>query len=298
MREFIYKSEDGQRLDVFLSENISNTSRAQLQKMIVNGEVLVNEKVRKSNYRLNFDDVIIVSEIIEEDLEVRPIDFEIEVLYEDKYLAIVNKPAGMVVYPGAGREEVSLVAALKGMKMELSNPEDEMRNGIVHRLDKDTSGLMMIAKDNKTHDKLSKLLKKREVVRKYYTIVNGVVEHDFGTIDAPIGRDERNRVRRAVSGAGKPAITYFKVIRRFSDFTFLECELTTGRTHQIRVHMKYIDHPILGDNLYGLKDKYNLENQLLQSFLLEFVHPYTKEAMSFKLEVRDDFKKLMEEVGS
>lgn len=298
MREFIYKNEESQRLDVFLSENINDTSRAQLQKMIVNGEVLVNGEEKKSNYRLSLNDVVKVEEIVEEDLEVRPIDFEIEVLYEDDYLAVVNKPAGMVVYPGAGREEVSLVAALKGMKMKLSNPEDEMRNGIVHRLDKDTSGLMMIAKDNKTHDKLSKLLKKREVVRKYYTIVNGVVEHDFGTIDAPIGRDERNRIRRTVSGAGKDAITYFKVIERFKDFTFLECELTTGRTHQIRVHMKYIDHPILGDNLYGLKDRYNLESQLLQSYLIEFIHPYTNEQMSFKLDVRDDFKKLMKEVKS
>ncbi|HZJ86473.1 MAG TPA: RluA family pseudouridine synthase [Erysipelotrichaceae bacterium] len=298
MREFIYKNEESQRLDVFLSENINDTSRAQLQKMIVNGEVLVNGEEKKSNYRLSLNDVVKVEEIVEEDLEVRPIDFEIEVLYEDDYLAVVNKPAGMVVYPGAGREEVSLVAALKGMKMKLSNPEDEMRNGIVHRLDKDTSGLMMIAKDNKTHDKLSKLLKKREVVRKYYTIVNGVVEHDFGTIDAPIGRDERNRIRRTVSGAGKDAITYFKVIERFKDFTFLECELTTGRTHQIRVHMKYIDHPILGDNLYGLKDRYNLESQLLQSYLIEFIHPYTNKQMSFKLDVRDDFKKLMKEVKS
>ena len=298
MREFIYKNEESQRLDVFLSENINDTSRAQLQKMIVNGEVLVNGEEKKSNYRLSLNDVVKVEEIVEEDLEVRPIDFEIEVLYEDDYLAVVNKPAGMVVYPGAGREEVSLVAALKGMKMKLSNPEDEMRNGIVHRLDKDTSGLMMIAKDNKTHDKLSKLLKKREVVRKYYTIVNGVVEHDFGTIDAPIGRDERNRIRRTVSGAGKDAITYFKVIERFKDFTFLECELTTGRTHQIRVHMKYIDHPILGDNLYGLKDRYNLESQLLQSYLIEFIHPYTNKQMSFSLDVRDDFKKLMKEVKS
>ena len=159
MREFIYKYGESQRLDVFLSENINDTSRAQLQKMIVNGEVLVNGEEKKSNYRLSLNDVVKVEEIVEEDLEVRPIDFEIEVLYEDDYLAVVNKPAGMVVYPGAGREEVSLVAALKGMKMKLSNPEDEMRNGIVHRLDKDTSGLMMIAKDNKTHDKLSKLLK-------------------------------------------------------------------------------------------------------------------------------------------
>lgn len=298
MREFIYKSKESQRLDVFLSENISDTSRAQLQKMITKGEVLVNGESKKSNYRLSFDDVIKVAAIVEEDLEVKPIDYKIEVIYEDDYLAIVNKPAGMVVYPGAGREEVSLVAALKGMQIKLSNPEDEMRNGIVHRLDKDTSGLMMIAKDNKTHKKLSKLLKNREVVRKYYTIVNGVVEHDFGTIDAPIGRDERNRVKRAVTGAGKEALTYFKVIERFKDFTFLECELTTGRTHQIRVHTKYINHPILGDSLYGLKDVYNLESQLLQSYLIEFVHPYTKAKMSFKLDVRDDFKKLMKEVRS
>lgn len=295
MIEIIFKEEDELRLDIFLTRTVKDVSRSQIQKMIKTNDVLVNDQPSKANYRLALNDVIKYNEIVEESDVVLPIDYKIEVVYEDEYLAIVNKPAGIVVYPGAGKEEVSLVAALKGMKMQLSNPEDELRNGIVHRLDKDTSGLMMIAKDNKTHQKLSNLLKKREVVRKYYTIVDGVVEHEFGTIDAPIGRDEHNRVRRAVIGTGKDAITYFKVIKRFENFTFLECELTTGRTHQIRVHMRYIDHSIIGDDLYGLKNIYNVENQLLQSYLLEFVHPYTKEKMTFKLKVRDDFEKLMNE---
>lgn len=295
MIEIIYKDSEEVRLDIYLTSKIENVSRSQIQKMIKNNEVLVNNKPSKANYRLVLNDVITYNEIEEEIDKVMPIDYKIEVVYEDEYLAIVNKPAGIVVYPGAGREEISLVAALKGMNMQLSNPEDELRNGIVHRLDKDTSGLMMIAKDNKTHEKLSNLLKKREVVRKYYTIVDGVVEHDFGTIDAPIGRDEANRVRRAVIGTGKDAITYFKVIKRFKDFTFLECELTTGRTHQIRVHMRYINHPIIGDDLYGFKNNYGVENQLLQSYMLEFVHPYTNEKMSFKLNVRDDIEKLMNE---
>lgn len=295
MKEIVFKKAEKERLDVFLSEELDDVSRSQVQKMIKDKEVLVNDEVKKANYRLNENDIILYKEIIEEELIVKPIDFDIEILYEDEFLAIINKPAGIVVYPGAGREEVSLVAALKGMKMQLSNPEDELRNGIVHRLDKDTSGLMMIAKDNKTHEKLSALLKKREVVRKYYTIVSGSVEHDFGTIDAPIGRDERNRVRRTVTGTGKDAVTYFKVIKRFEKFTFLECELTSGRTHQIRVHMRYINHPILGDELYGFKNEYNLKKQLLQSYFLEFIHPYTKEKMTFKAEVRDDFEKLMNE---
>lgn len=295
MKEIVFKKAEKERLDVFLSEELDDVSRSQVQKMIKYKEVLVNDEVKKANYRLNENDIILYKEIIEEELIVKPIDFDIEILYEDEFLAIINKPAGIVVYPGAGREEVSVVAALKGMKMQLSNPEDELRNGIVHRLDKDTSGLMMIAKDNKTHEKLSALLKKREVVRKYYTIVSGSVEHDFGTIDAPIGRDERNRVRRTVTGTGKDAVTYFKVIKRFEKFTFLECELTSGRTHQIRVHMRYINHPILGDELYGFKNEYNLKKQLLQSYFLEFIHPYTKEKMTFKAEVRDDFEKLMNE---
>lgn len=295
MREIIYKNEDAQRLDVFVSDEIADLSRAQAQKMIKAGDVLVNDDVKKPNYRLSENDVVQVADIIEEDQEVLPIDFPIEIIFEDEYLAIVNKPAGLVVYPGAGKETTSLVGALKGMKMKLSNPEDELRNGIVHRLDKDTSGLMMIAKDNKTHAKLSALLKKREVVRKYYTIVSGAVEHDFGTIDAPIGRDERNRVRRAVIGSGKEAVTYFTVLERFKDFSFLECELTTGRTHQIRVHMRYINHPVLGDDVYGYKNDYNLKQQLLQSYFLEFIHPYTKEKMTFKADLREDFKKLIDE---
>ncbi len=295
MRKIKYLNEDTLRLDVFLSEEIPELSRAQIQKMIKAKEILVNEKVKKANYRLVESDVISVSAIEAIDDDVLPIDFPIEIIYEDEYLAIINKPAGIVVYPGAGREQVSLVAALKGMKMQLSNPEDEIRNGIVHRLDKDTSGLMMIAKDNITHKKLSALLKKREVIRKYYTLVSGVVEHDFGTIDAPIGRDESNRVRRAVIGSGKEAITYFKVIKRFQQFSFLECELTSGRTHQIRVHMRYIKHPVLGDDLYGLKNDFNLKQQMLQSYFLEFDHPYSKEKMIFQIDVRDDFKQLMNE---
>ncbi len=295
MRNITYLNEDNQRLDVFLSEEIPELSRAQIQKMIKAKEILVNQEAKKANYRLVLNDEIHVSEIEEISEDVLPIDYPIEVIYEDEYLAIINKPAGIVVYPGAGREQVSLVAALKGMKMPLSNPEDEVRNGIVHRLDKDTSGLMMIAKDNRTHQKLSALLKKREVTRKYYTLVSGVVEHDFGTVDAPIGRDESNRVRRAVIGSGKDAITYFKVIKRFEHFSFLECELTTGRTHQIRVHMRYIKHPVLNDDIYGLKNDFDQKQQMLQSYFLEFNHPYSKEKMTFEIEVRDDFKQLMNE---
>ena len=295
MKELIYKENKKQRIDIYVSDNIKELSRSQIQKLIKAEEILVNNKQVKSRYILKIDDFITINMPSEEEEELKAIDYPIEVIYQDDYLAIVNKPAGMVVYPGAGKEKVSLVAALKGMDMPLSTIyEEENRNGIVHRLDKDTSGLMMIAKDNDTHEKLSALLKKREVVRKYYAMVSGQLEHDFGTIDAPIGRDERNRVKRTITSEGKEAKTYFTVKERFDNFSFLECELYSGRTHQIRVHMRYIKHPILADPLYGHKDKYNLDSLLLQSCFLEFVHPQSQEKKSFRLEVRDDFKKLMQ----
>ncbi|NLC54339.1 MAG: RluA family pseudouridine synthase [Erysipelothrix sp.] len=296
MKTIQYKGSENLRLDVFLSDQIQDISRSQLQRMIKDGDILVNQEMKKANYRLSENDVITVIMPLEKDNEVVAIDLKIEVIYEDQWLAVVNKPAGIVVYPGAGREDVSLVAALMGMNMQLSQPEDkDMRDGIVHRLDKDTSGLMVIAKDDKTHHLLSDMLRKREIKRKYYTIVSGELEHDFGTIDAPVGRDEHNRTKMTVIGSGKDAITYFKVIKRFEDFTFLECELTSGRTHQIRVHMRYIKHPVLGDVIYGYKNDYDLKQQLLQSYYLEFEHPQTKKLMEFKLDVREDFKKLMSE---
>lgn len=296
MIKITYTENDNQRLDVFLSDKVKDLSRSLIQKMIKEEDILVNSEVKKANYRLEESDEITVVMPKVEELSVMPIDLKIEVVYEDDYLAIVNKPAGIVVYPGAGKEEISLVAALMGMKMPLSSPDDkDFRDGIVHRLDKDTSGLMIIAKDNETHELLSNMLRRREIVRKYYTLVSGVLEHDFGTIDAPIGRDENNRTKMSVIGSGKSAITYFKVLKRFDKFSFLECELTSGRTHQIRVHMRYIQHPVLADPIYGYKNRYYLDQQMLQSYYLQFKHPRTNESMEFVLDIRDDFQKLMNE---
>lgn len=296
MKKFTYIKNQNQRLDLYLSDNVQDFSRSFIQKLIKDGLVLVNNEIKKANYRLVLGDTIEMVLPKEEDLSIQAIDLKIEVLYEDEYLAIVNKPSGLVVYPGAGKEETSLVAALMGMKMDLSDIfAADFRNGIVHRLDKETSGLMVIAKDNDTHQKLSDLFKKREIERKYYVLASGVFEHDFGTIDAPIGRDENNRTKMSVIASGKDAITYFKVIKRFKDFTFIECQLDSGRTHQIRVHLRYIKHPVVGDEIYGYKNVYNLESQMLQSYYLKFKHPKLNEDVEFTLDLRDDFIKLMDE---
>lgn len=290
MKQFIYEEENTVRLDVFLSDQLEDISRAEIQRLIKSGDILVNNEKSKPSYRLELNDEISVSEIIEEEFEITPIDYPIEIVYEDDYLLVVNKPKNLVVYPGAGRENDSLVAALLGMNIQLYESEEKERPGIVHRLDKDTSGLIVLSKDEKTHTELLKMFKERSITRKYLALVDGVIVHDYGTIDAPIGRDESNRTKMSVSGSGREAKTLFTVKEKYKDFTLVECELVSGRTHQIRVHMQYIKHPIIGDMIYRKKTKVKSDSLMLQSYYLEFNHPITHELLKFELEMRDDFK--------
>lgn len=286
------------RVDVYLSEVLEDVSRAEIQRMIKSEDILVNDKKTKPSYKLELNDVIAVSPIVEEEFEITPIDYPIEVIYEDEDLIVINKPQGLVVYPGAGKEELSVVAALLGAGVNLFETEEKERIGIVHRLDKDTSGLMVLSKSEKAHFELMRMFKEREITRKYYALVDGVIAHEYGTIDAPIGRDRKNRTLMSITSEGREAKTFFRVIEKLKDCTLVEFDLYTGRTHQIRVHSQYIKHSIIGDPIYRKKTKVKSPQLMLQSFYIKINHPCTSEEMEFKLDLRDDFVEIMNGVRS
>lgn len=298
MKKIIFNEDFPVRLDVFLSDEMPDISRSEIQRLIKSEDILVNDAKSKPSYKLEFEDVISVNEIVEEEFEITPIDYPIEIIYEDEHLLVVNKPAGLVVYPGAGSESDSLVAALLGMGISLFETEEVERPGIVHRLDKDTSGLMILSKTEAAHHSLLKMFKDRTITRKYLALVDGSIVHDYGTIDAPIGRDTHNRTKMSVSGEGREAKTLFRVKEKFKDFSFVECELVSGRTHQIRVHLQYIKHPIIGDPIYRKKTKVKSDQLMLQSYNVGFIHPITNDELNFELPVRDDFVSIMEEWGN
>lgn len=295
MRELKYNSEESMRLDVYLSEELEELSRSEIQRLIKSGDILVNNKKSKASYRLELDDMVSVAPIEVVDETITPIDLPLEVIYEDDDLLVINKPAGLVVYPGAGKESASVVAAVLGMGVSLYEGEDKSRIGIVHRLDKDTSGLMLLSKSEQAHTKLQEMFKERSVTRKYYALVDGDIVHDYGTIDAPIGRDEANRTKMSITSEGREAKTFFRVKEKYDGFTLVECELYSGRTHQIRVHMQYINHSIIGDPIYRKKTKVKSEQLMLQSYYLEFIHPLTDKVMKFELPLRNDFTDLINE---
>ena len=243
------KDEIEERIDSYLAKEL-NISRSKVQKLIKQGLVTVNEKVVSSNYIVKCGDFISVNDDLDYEISVEAEDIDIDVVYEDNDLLVINKASGMVVHPAPGHYSHTLVNALL-YRFQISGGE-KYRPGIVHRLDKDTSGLMLVAKGEKTHEKLSRMIANKEVERHYLAIVDGVIKHDTGTIDAPIGRDANNRQKMAVTDVhGKEAITHFRVLETFSNHTLVECILETGRTHQIRVHMAYIGHPVSNDPLYG-----------------------------------------------
>ena len=279
------------RIDKYLSSEL-DLSRSKIQNLIKDELVLVNDKVVSSNYQVKDKDEIEVKDELDYEINIEPEDIDIDVVYEDDDLLVINKCSGMVVHPAPGHYSGTLVNALL-YKFNIES-KDKIRPGIVHRLDKDTSGLMLVAKNEKTHDALSSMISKKEVDRHYLAIVDGVITHDTGTIDAPIGRDLNNRQKMAVTDINsKEAITNFKVLERFNNNTLLECILETGRTHQIRVHLSYIGYPVNNDPLYG-KGKSTSFGQMLHSKSIKFKHPRTNKELFFEVDPPKEFMKKLE----
>lgn len=274
------------RCDVYLSDYLS-TTRSQIKNYMRSGEITVNDKIVKSGYKLRFGDEISI-DIVEESLTLKPEKMDIDVLFEDEHMVIIRKPQGLVVHPGAGNKTGTLVNGLLYRFKTLSTVDPE-RPGIVHRLDKDTSGLMIIAKTDEFHEKIVELFKNREIEKKYLAIVHGNL-YDSGIIETNISRNEKNRLKMAATNDdGKYAKTIYKPLKNFPGYTLLDVEIFTGRTHQIRVHMAHINHPVVGDQLYGRKDKFNIKAQLLQAYYLKFIHPITNQLIEVEDEVPERF---------
>ena len=289
----IVVKEDQIRLDKYLSLN-TEYSRSLILKMIKDGYILVNNKKEKPSYLVCLDDEIDIKDgyIKEDNINAEKMDLEI--IYEDEYLMVINKPSGIVVHPGAGNHTNTLVNGLKYYTDNLSDGEDETRPGIVHRIDKDTSGLLLIAKTNKCEELLSEMFKKHTINREYIALVHGVIENDKVKIDAPIGRDTTNRKQMTITSKNsKEAITHLTVLKRYKKFTLVKLKLETGRTHQIRVHMKYINHPIYNDPVYS-NDKATEFGQFLHSYSMSFIHPITNVELSFKVDVPTYFKEFID----
>ena len=287
--------EKNERIDKYLSSKLDdNFSRAKIQKLIDEELILVNDKVIKSSYKVSNGDVILITDK-EEDMSVKPEKMDIDIVYEDDDVMVINKKSGVVVHPAPGNYSGTLVNGLMYLSKDLSHVNGEFRPGIVHRIDKDTSGLLIVAKNDKAHRILAEELKEKKVKRKYIALVSGVINHDIGEIDAPIGRDPSDRKKMCVTSTNsKDAITHFRVLERYKNASLIECELETGRTHQIRVHMKYINHPVINDPVYG-KSNHGEFGQLLHAKEITFTHPTTKEVMTFSCEVPEEFNKILEE---
>lgn len=282
-----------QRIDKFLAENLEDFSRTQVQQLIKDKNVLVNDLEVKANYLLEEEDIIKVTIPDPVTIDIVPENIPLDIYYEDEDVIVVNKPSGMVVHPALGNYSGTLVNALMYHCKDLSGIGGVLRAGIVHRIDKDTSGLLVSCKSDLAQKSLSLQFFNKTVKRKYYAIVYGVINHNLGRIDAPIGRDPDNRQRMAVVDGGKNAVTNFKVLQRYKDYTLLELQLETGRTHQIRAHMKYIGHPVVGDPLYGPKKVIGDNGQYLHAKTLGFVHPKTNENLEFDSPLPDFFEEFL-----
>lgn len=290
----IVSDEENQRIDLFISKKTGET-RNYVQNLIAEGRITVNERDVKANYKVKIQDAIEISIPPPVVLDVEAEDIALDIVYEDDDLAIVNKPQGMVVHPAPGHYSGTMVNGLIYRLKNLSTINGVMRPGIVHRLDKNTSGLMLVAKNDKAHNFLAKCLKEHSIDRIYYALVEGNIKEDEGEINAPLGRSEKDRKKRTVTNKNsKEAITNYWVVERYGNYTLVKLQLKTGRTHQIRVHMKYIGHPVVGDDVYGSKmNKFGLDGQLLHSKVLGFVHPTTNKYMEFESELPDYFLKVL-----
>ncbi len=287
----IVVNEDNIRIDKYLSEN-TEYSRSYIEKLINNQCVLVDGKKVKASYKVCNQNEIEINDTLKKDSNIKPLKMDINIVYEDSDLMIINKPSGLVVHPGAGNHDNTLVNGLLNYTNNLSSI-DEIRPGIVHRLDKDTSGLMVVAKNNNAHELLSQMFKNHEVKRTYYALVCGVVPYNKGTIDVPLKKDEKHFDKISASEDGKKAITHFKVLKRYKDYTLLSLNLETGRTHQIRAHMSYMGYPIYNDPVYNNK-KATEFGQFLHSKEIDFIHPITKEKLHYECELPKEFKEFID----
>lgn len=298
MEKSVTVAKDGElvRADVFVSENIEGISRSFARKLFDEGLATVNGKAAKASLKLQKGDVIAVSVPEPEMIDAVPEDISLDIVYEDESVLVINKPRGMVVHPAAGNERGTVVnAALFHCKGSLSGINGSIRPGIVHRIDKDTTGLLVIAKNDSAHKSLTDQLSDRSLSRVYYALVNGNIKEDGGTVDAPIGRSPKDRKKMAVVPDGRSAVTDFTVLERFGAYTLVKCKLRTGRTHQIRVHMKYIGHSVVGDKAYGIKnERFALSGQLLHAKEIAFIHPETGETMTFSCPLPEDFSSVLE----
>ena len=293
MQEIKISEEVNVRLDQYLSDEI-NYSRSQIQKMIKDNNILVNGNSIKNSCSLKIGDVISITEPVINSLSAEPEKMNLDIVYEDDDIIVVNKENGVVVHPAVGNNHGTLVNGLVYYSKNLSNLNGEFRPGIVHRIDAYTTGLLVVAKNNKAHEYLSHQLEEKTTHREYIALVWGVINNDTGTIDAPIGRDELDRKKMAVtSNNSKHAITHFKVLERYKDATLIEVELETGRTHQIRVHMNYIGHPVVNDPVYGKKKLIDKTGQCLHARELGFSHPTTHEYMEFSSELPECFMNIL-----
>ena len=287
------------RCDVYIAENTPDLSRSFLKKLFDGGEVFVNGKVVRASFKLKEGDIIEFSLPEVKKLDVEAQDIPLDIVYEDNDLLVINKARGMVVHPAAGNEDGTLVNALMHHCGDnLSGINGVMRPGIVHRIDKDTTGLLVVAKNDMAHQSLTDQLSDRSLSRTYFAIVHGNIKEDEFTVDAPIARDTKDRKKMAIAKKdGRDAVTHITVLERFGKYTLIKCKLQTGRTHQIRVHTKYIGHPILGDKTYGLKkEEFSLAGQLLHAGEIGFIHPKSGEKVSFSAPLPKDFSETLEKI--
>ena len=300
MKEFIVKDDEaGKRIDSYLSNKDDEISRVAVQRLIKNDKILVNGKKQKASYKPEEGDVISIEIPEAKDVELKAQDIPVPVVYEDNDIIVVNKPKGMVVHPAAGNYDGTLVnALLYHCGDSLSGINGVLRPGIVHRIDKDTSGLLIVAKNDFSHRSLAEQIKEHSFTREYESIVFGNLKNDEGTVDAPIGRNPKDRKKMCViEKNSKNAVTHYSVITRYKGYTHIKCKLETGRTHQIRVHMAYIGHPVSGDKVYGVKnEKVDFEGQCLHARKIGFIHPKTNEYIEFTSELPDYFKKYLKKL--
>lgn len=300
MEKLIVNKEDQfKRLDIFLEEKLSNVTRSKIKKCIENNDILVNDKSQKAGYKVKLNDVIVYIINQDDKLNATPEDIPLDIKFENDNLIVINKPSGMVVHPAAGNYSGTLVNALCGYTNSLSKVNGDFRPGIVHRLDKDTSGLLIVAKNDVAHNNLALQIKDKVCKRYYLALLEGNLKQDSGEVETNLARSLKDRKKFEVceSTKGKYAKTLYKVIERFSGYCLVEFELKTGRTHQIRVHAKYLGHPVVGDNTYGFKNQLKLNGQLLHAYKLEFFEPTTNEKIVVESQLPEKFKNFLSKLS-